>query len=68
MRDKGATGVLRGSGMLQADIYTPLRTVLDRLWTLWEHVVLAEPLLVIAPSPGLCRPLQDSCKDSGMVA
>lgn len=38
--------------MVQADIYTPLRTALDRLWTLWEHVVLAEPLLVIAPSPG----------------
>ncbi|KAK9853379.1 hypothetical protein WJX84_012047 [Apatococcus fuscideae] len=52
---KGAAEAERLQGLFnEADIYTPLRTALDRLWTLWEHAVLAEPLLVIAPSPGEC--------------
>ncbi len=37
---------------LQVDIYTPFSALLQHLWTLWEVLLLAEPLLVLAPSPG----------------
>ena len=37
---------------MQVDVYTPLRDVLDQAWTLWELTILAQPLLIIAPSPG----------------
>ncbi|KAK9864873.1 hypothetical protein WJX84_003125 [Apatococcus fuscideae] len=48
-------GAERVQGLFnETDIYTSLRTALDRLWNLWELVVLAEPLLIIAPSPGEC--------------
>ncbi len=39
-------------GCLQVDIYTPFSALLQHLWTLWEVLLLAEPLLVLAPSPG----------------
>lgn len=41
--------------LVQIDIYTPFNALLQRLWQLWEMVMLAEPLLVLAPSPGLYR-------------
>eukprot|EP00887_Chlorella_sp_A99_P002665 scaffold6.g2665.t1 len=34
------------------DVYTPFRSVLESLWALWELVLLGEPLLVMAPTPG----------------
>ncbi len=39
-------------GCLQVDIHTPFSALLQHLWTLWEVLLLAEPLLVLAPSPG----------------
>lgn len=36
----------------QVDIYTPLKGVVKQLWQLWELMVLAEPLLVVGPTPG----------------
>lgn len=36
----------------QVDVYTPFSALLQHLWALWELVLLAEPLLVLAPSPG----------------
>lgn len=38
----------------EVDIYTPFSALLHHLWTLWEVLLLAEPLLVLAPSPGEC--------------
>ncbi|KAL0020793.1 hypothetical protein WJX79_003522 [Trebouxia sp. C0005] len=38
----------------EVDIYTPFSALLQHLWTLWEVLLLAEPLLVLAPSPGEC--------------
>ncbi len=38
----------------QVDVYTPFQAVLRHMWTLWELVLLAEPLLVAAPTPGEC--------------
>jgi hypothetical protein len=35
------------------DCFTPLRGVLPQLWALWELLLLGEPLLVVAPSPGV---------------
>ena len=34
------------------DCFTPLRAALPQLWTLWEILMLGEPLLVVAPTPG----------------
>lgn len=39
-------------GCVQVDAYTPFSALLPHLWALWELVLLAEPLLVLAPSPG----------------
>lgn len=33
-------------------MFTPFSALLQHLWALWELVLLAEPLLVLAPSPG----------------
>ncbi|KAK9805887.1 hypothetical protein WJX73_001357 [Symbiochloris irregularis] len=38
----------------EADVFTPLRDVLDQAWTIWEMVVTAQPILIVAPSPGEC--------------
>ncbi len=39
----------------QVDVYTPLRNVIKQVWALWELMMLAQPLLVVGPSPGaLC--------------
>ncbi|DBA96088.1 TPA: hypothetical protein ACH3X1_001584 [Trebouxia sp. C0004] len=38
----------------EVDIYTPFSALLQHLWTLWEMLLLAEPLLVLAPSPREC--------------
>jgi hypothetical protein len=38
--------------LLQMDAYTPLRHVMHQLWGLWELLLLGEPLLVAAPTPG----------------
>ena len=35
-----------------SDCYTPLRGALPQLWALWELLLLGEPLMVVAPSPG----------------
>ena len=37
---------------LQVDVFTPFSALLQHLWALWEMMLLAEPLLVVAPSPG----------------
>ncbi len=36
----------------QVDVFTPLCAVVSRVWALWELLVLAEPLMVVAPTPG----------------
>lgn len=36
------------------DAYTPLAHVLQHLWTLWEVLLLGEPLMVAAPTPSEC--------------
>ncbi|KAK9810174.1 hypothetical protein WJX72_006112 [[Myrmecia] bisecta] len=36
----------------EADVYSPFKAVLDKLWALWEMVALGLPLMVTAPSPG----------------
>ncbi|PRW56114.1 DENND6A-like [Chlorella sorokiniana] len=36
------------------DCFTPLRGVLPQLWALWELLLLGQPLMVVAPSPGAC--------------
>lgn len=43
----------RGLHQMQADIFTPLKGILAKAWVLWELVVLAEPLMICAPTPGL---------------
>jgi len=40
----------------QADLWTPMREVAEQAWVLWELLVLAQPLLVVAPSPGAPAP------------
>ncbi len=37
---------------LQVDVWLPLEAVMEKCWVLWELIVLAQPLMVIAPSPG----------------
>ena len=37
----------------QADVWLPLEAVVEKCWVLWELTVLAQPLMVIAPSPGM---------------
>ena len=39
--------------MTQVDIWVPLQEVVEKCWVLWELMVLAQPLMVIAPSPGM---------------
>lgn len=39
--------------MLQANVWLPLQEVAEKCWVLWELMVLAQPLMVMAPSPGL---------------
>ncbi|KAI7845872.1 hypothetical protein COHA_000606 [Chlorella ohadii] len=36
------------------DCFTPLRGVLPQLWALWELLLLGQPLMVVAPTPGAC--------------
>ena len=38
--------------LLQIDIYTPLKAILIKAWAVWELVLLAQPLMVAARSPG----------------
>jgi hypothetical protein len=35
-------------------LYKHFSNMLDDLWLLWELVLLGEPLVVIAPEPGIC--------------
>lgn len=44
-----------GCSGAQADVWTPLREVAEQAWVLWELMVLAQPLLAVAPSPGARR-------------
>ncbi|KAK1288075.1 hypothetical protein QJS10_CPB19g01469 [Acorus calamus] len=37
-----------------ADLFGVFRGLLLQLWTLWELVLIGEPLLVVAPTPGQC--------------
>ena len=37
----------------QADVWSTLKEVVERAWVLWELMILAQPLLVLAPSPGV---------------
>ena len=34
-------------------MFTPLCAVVSRVWALWELLMLAEPLMVVAPTPGM---------------
>lgn len=38
----------------EADLFVSFRGLLLHLWTLWELMILGEPLLVIAPTPTQC--------------
>ncbi|KAK8967368.1 hypothetical protein KSP40_PGU005611 [Platanthera guangdongensis] len=38
----------------EADIFVSFRGLLLHLWTLWELMILGEPLLVFAPTPTQC--------------
>lgn len=38
----------------ETDAFTPLAGVLPQLWTLWEVLVLGQPLLVASPGPAAC--------------
>lgn len=38
----------------EVGLFTPLQDVLDKAWLLWEMMVLAEPIMVVAPTPGEC--------------
>ena len=40
---------------VQVDVFTPLCAVVARVWALWELLMLAEPLMVVAPTPGALR-------------
>ena len=33
-------------------MWKPLQAVMEKCWVLWELLILAQPLMVIAPSPG----------------
>lgn len=48
------TVICRGNSNvdLQVDVFTPFSALLQHLWALWEMMLLAEPLLVVSPSPG----------------
>lgn len=35
-------------------LYHHFRDILKDLWLLWELMLLAEPIVVIAPDPGVC--------------
>jgi hypothetical protein len=37
-----------------ADLFAAFRGLLLHLWTLWELMVVGEPILVVAPSPAQC--------------
>lgn len=39
---------------VQADVWSTLQEVVERAWVLWELILLAQPLLVLAPSPSRC--------------
>lgn len=38
----------------EADLFVSFRGILLHLWTLWELMILGEPLLVIGPTPTQC--------------
>lgn len=35
-------------------LYHHFKDILQDLWLLWELILLAEPLVVMAPDPGVC--------------
>lgn len=37
---------------MQIDVYTPLKAMLTKAWAVWELLLLAQPLMVAARSPG----------------
>lgn len=45
-----------------ADCFTPLRGSLPQLWALWELLLVGEPLMVVAPSPGGCQLARGSAR------
>ena len=48
----GADAPFAANGARQVDIWSVLAEVAEQAWTLWELLLLAQPLLVLAPSPG----------------
>lgn len=38
--------------LTQVDVYTPLKAILTKAWVVWELLLLAQPLMVAARSPG----------------
>uniref|UniRef100_A0A6B2L0S0 UDENN domain-containing protein n=1 Tax=Arcella intermedia TaxID=1963864 RepID=A0A6B2L0S0_9EUKA len=49
---------LNGDGMLEispftmhVSLYSTFSAIVSKLWTLWELVILCEPILIISPSP-----------------
>ena len=43
----------RSNVMTQVDMWVPLQEMVEKCWVLWELMMLAQPLMVIAPSPGM---------------
>jgi hypothetical protein len=35
-------------------LYSHFRDIIKDLWLLWELMLLGEPIIVIAPNPGIC--------------
>lgn len=40
-----------GTAFCEVDVYSPLQAHVNRLWTLWELVLLAQPLMIVGLSP-----------------
>ena len=51
---------------MQADVWSTLKEVVERAWVLWELMILAQPLLVLAPSPGGRLVISVYCK-TGLI-
>ncbi|CAK0733784.1 hypothetical protein CVIRNUC_000332 [Coccomyxa viridis] len=53
VRQANGVETTRGA-FYEVDVWQPLQEVAEKCWVVWELMVLAQPLMVIAPSPGAC--------------
>ncbi|CAL8466888.1 g6424 [Coccomyxa elongata] len=53
VRQANGCDTIQGT-FFEADVWSTLQEVVERAWVLWELMILAQPLLVLAPSPGVC--------------